>query len=205
MRNRRPASPPSCVCCLAGGALGVLPGALRSPTALCARSPGLRRCLHPCPPARLRCFDVVLELVGCTAVCPQRVTAPGLCNSQVKSSLTTFCSSIFATVACRCRPRAALPAPQGPSWGNTLGLGAPERVAADIAWLPRRRAGVPGADPAIRRLRTPRRLLERGRAPAWAGRAARPFAGWLAARGPAPAPGPCISQLAAATGFFHAD
>jgi hypothetical protein len=85
MRNRRPASPPSCVCCFAGGALGVLPGALRSPTALCARSPGLSRCLQPCPPARLRCLDVVPELVGCIAVCPQRVTAPGLCNSQVKS------------------------------------------------------------------------------------------------------------------------
>jgi hypothetical protein len=67
MCNRRPASPPSCVSCFASGALGVLPGALRSPAALCARSPGLRRCLQPCPPARLRCLDVVPELVGTAA------------------------------------------------------------------------------------------------------------------------------------------
>jgi hypothetical protein len=48
--------------------------------------PRLPPVLTPCPPARLRCLDVVPELVGCTAVCPQRVTAPGLCNSQVKSN-----------------------------------------------------------------------------------------------------------------------
>jgi hypothetical protein len=80
VRNRRPAPPPACVCCFASGALGVLSGALRSPTALCARSPGLRRCLQPCPPARLRCLGVVTKQVACPAVCPQRVTAPGLCH-----------------------------------------------------------------------------------------------------------------------------
>jgi hypothetical protein len=80
--NRRPPSPPSCVCCFPGGALGVLPGALRSPTALCARSPGLSRCLQPCPPARLRCLDVVPELVGCNAVCPQRLAFVTVKTSQ---------------------------------------------------------------------------------------------------------------------------
>jgi hypothetical protein len=105
MRNRRPASPPSRVCCLAGGALGVLPGALRSPTALCARSPGLRRCLHPCPPARLRCLDVVPELVGCTAVCPQRVTAPGLYDSKVNAFQLSCRVGSRISVGSGCVPR----------------------------------------------------------------------------------------------------